>query len=65
MQSVVVSTSATVTTIPGETDGYKDYEYPYSVYVTILTADDYDFGGIYYLTLSGGFTWDGTCDYYP
>ena len=57
MQSVLVSTSATSITTPGETEGSKNYEDLYSVYITILTKDDYDYGGIYYLRLSGGFTW--------
>jgi hypothetical protein len=48
-------------TLPSSDTNLKYYEKSYPIYITMKTTDDYDYGGIFYFTLSGGFTWDGTC----
>ena len=51
MQNVSMSVSSTTYSIPSDNDLYKNYEDSYPVYITISTTDDYDYGGIFYLTL--------------
>ena len=62
MTSLTISDSELGTTAPTNTAEHKYFEATYSVYLTFLTAADYEYGGTFYFKIHGGFKWTGSCE---
>ena len=62
MTTLTVSDNETGTTAPTNTATNKYFEATYSVYLTFLTAADYEYGGTFYFTITSGFKWTGSCE---
>ena len=62
MSSLTVSDTETGTTAPTNTVTNKYFEATYSVYLTFLTAADYEYGGTFYFKITSGFKWTGSCE---
>ena len=62
ISSVVFSGTETGTALPSNIIENKYFDTNYPVYITILPASDYEYGGTFKFTLSGGFKWFGSCE---
>ena len=62
MTSLTVSGTEIGTTAPANTIENKYFEATYPVYLTFLTAADYEYGGTFYFKITSGFKWIGSCE---
>lgn len=62
LSSVVISGTETGTALPSNIAENKYFDTNYPVYITILAASDYEYGGTFYFTISGGFKWFDSCE---
>lgn len=63
LQSLTLSSSETTVLAPTSTAENTYIEQSYSVYLTFLTAGNYDYGGTFYFKLDSLFEWSGECDF--
>ena len=62
MSSLTVSGTELGTTAPTNAIDNKYFEATYPVYLTFLTASDYEYGGTFYFKITSGFKWTGSCE---
>ena len=62
MSLITVSGTETGTTAPTSITSNQYFEATYSVYLTFLTAGDYEYGGTFYFAISSPFKWTGSCE---
>ena len=62
LSSIVVSDSELGIVAPLNSDENQYLDASYPVYITILTSNDYEYGGTFYFKITDGFQWTGSCE---
>ena len=62
INSVVVGVSQNSTSVPSSSSENTYFETTYTIYITVQTKNDYEFGATYHFAMTGPFTWTGTCE---
>ena len=62
LNSVVIGVSENSTSLPSTKTANTLFEASYTIYVTVKTSNDYEYGGTYYFAMDGDFIWTGSCE---